>query len=827
MTISTAVERRQGRRRSSLAIITLYILGSVHSPAVAADPMMPSAYLKENHLARSVSNKPFKKTHAERMEYRARRWKEFHSGTYSGVPPANYGGQHPFELMAAKRARKEQTGAKSDTVGTTRQLRSRELLLGGTYSDKWHDKNWDPDANPDDWHPTGPDADNRHNFKNFKPIRIGVNVDNLPSDNASSDKNRFVENEVMRAATQFWTKALNVYPAKSISVDSEFCEDLPPLADNVGIDDTDLMLYVYAEKFCGGGQMAAAAACTWDKFNRPVAGIVRFCYDSLNLQSDGTADEMTAVTVIETAIHEVGHVLGLKSDEMAFYYNHETGQLRNDNLEITQSFECLDGSKKDVYAPTEETLQKGQTASGIQYFEVITPTVRQIARNHFNCPTMKGIRLENQPTNSDCFGSHFEERMLWNGLMTALAETAHVRQHLTAFTLGLLEDTGWYKPNYSLSENVAFGLGAGCDFVEKDCIENGEVKPPFDEYFCNTQDTRSTFGCDPDRSMIAVCDMVDVSKQKGLPEAFMDIPAAMSYFSDENLGSLNPQTDYCPVFSQYIGLSCREEPKAPGFNKNKWLDGEKFAEGSRCYDSNFQRPLCLETVCNADTFKIDLIVNGETKTCESDGEKIDMSDDYHVVCPRFATVCPNMVCPSSCAGQGECMWDEDIPYCKCFDSGLDSANCDDMPPGPRSSTSGGVASQSDSVSTSTAAANDNNAVLGELLKCGGAGDMLAIQKCAVDVISQSDLDESTKKDLAACDSEGGSTEMLACVRNALESAGGDPGGIVVTFDGDLVVPGHREPEQFVKCQPWCSAIPNEWEEKCSWKFSCGKCSKCR
>lgn len=105
--------------------------------------------------------------------------------------------------------------------------------------------------------------------------------------------------------------------------------------------------------------------------------------------------------------------------------------------------------------------------------------------------------------------------------------------------------------------------------------------------------------------------------------------------------------------------------------------------------------------------------------------------------------------------------------------------------------------------------------------------MEAIQKCAVDVISQSDLDESTKRNLAACDSEGGSMEMLACIRNALESAGGDPGGIFVTFDGDLVVPGHREPEQFVKCQPWCSAIPNEWEEKCSWKFSCDKCSECR
>ena len=65
------------------------------------------------------------------------------------------------------------------------------------------------------------------------------------------------------------------------------------------------MLYIYAENFCGGGQMAAAAGCSWDQFNRPVAGIVRFCYDSINLQPDGTADETTIMTNVETAIHEV------------------------------------------------------------------------------------------------------------------------------------------------------------------------------------------------------------------------------------------------------------------------------------------------------------------------------------------------------------------------------------------------------------------------------------------------------------------------------------------------------------------------------------------
>ena len=113
MTASTMVDRRQGRRRprpfpiishsNALAILTVCALGSIHSPATA-DPMIPSAHLKHNHLARSASNKPFKKTHAERMAYRTRQWKEYHSESYSGAPPADYGGEHPFEVMAAAEA---------------------------------------------------------------------------------------------------------------------------------------------------------------------------------------------------------------------------------------------------------------------------------------------------------------------------------------------------------------------------------------------------------------------------------------------------------------------------------------------------------------------------------------------------------------------------------------------------------------------------------------------------------------------------------------------------------------------------------------------------
>jgi len=276
-----------------------------------ADPMMPSKRLK--HLARSASKETFKKTHAERMEYRTRRWKEYHSGAYVGTLPADYGGQHPFEVMAAEaEGRKEQRSAKSDTATERPQLRSRGLLKGGTFPGPWHDKDWKPDVDPTNWYPTGPDANDRHNFDNYRPIRIGLNFDGLPSDSASSDKNRFVENDVMRVAQEFWAKALNVYPAKKIRVDAEYCEDLPPTSHkSEGVDDTDLMLYVYAEKFCGGGQMAAAAGCTWDQFNRPVAGVIRFCYDSIDLQEDGTADEITVMTNVETAIHEVGRQINL------------------------------------------------------------------------------------------------------------------------------------------------------------------------------------------------------------------------------------------------------------------------------------------------------------------------------------------------------------------------------------------------------------------------------------------------------------------------------------------------------------------------------------
>lgn len=36
-------------------------------------------------------------------------------------------------------------------------------------------------------------------------------------------------------------------------------------------------------------------------------------------------------------------------------------------------------------------------------------------------------------------------------------------------TLAIMEDSGWYRANYSLAQRLDWGRGLGCDFVMKSC----------------------------------------------------------------------------------------------------------------------------------------------------------------------------------------------------------------------------------------------------------------------------------------------------------------------------------------------------------------------
>lgn len=71
--------------------------------------------------------------------------------------------------------------------------------------------------------------------------------------------------------------------------------------------------------------------------------------------------------------------------------------------------QCVDDYYSEVTIPSTNTLSSGLTKRGLRYYQVVTPRVKQVVRNQFDCQTMEGARLENQPTNDgNCFGTHWE-----------------------------------------------------------------------------------------------------------------------------------------------------------------------------------------------------------------------------------------------------------------------------------------------------------------------------------------------------------------------------------------------------------------------------------
>jgi len=69
---------------------------------------------------------------------------------------------------------------------------------------------------------------------------------------------------------------------------------------------------------------------------------------------------------------------------------------------------CVDGKvRDDVILLSSNTLRAGVTSWGTRYFEIVTPWVRAVARNQFDCQSLEGAGLDNRPINTeDCFGSH-------------------------------------------------------------------------------------------------------------------------------------------------------------------------------------------------------------------------------------------------------------------------------------------------------------------------------------------------------------------------------------------------------------------------------------
>ncbi len=139
--------------------------------------------------------------------------------------------------------------------------------------------------------------------------------------------------------------------------------------------------------------------------------------------------------------------------------------------------------------------------------------------------------------------------------MSAIKAPGLIPEHISPLTLALLEDSGWYRANYQMSKGFGFGRGAGCDFVEKPCVVNGTLPDYAKPYFCVTTGKEDTDAkCDPTHTMMAFCDLYDLSKISG--EAYPPVPQVYRYFNNPVSG-LNwifiwNAISYCFQFINFI-----------------------------------------------------------------------------------------------------------------------------------------------------------------------------------------------------------------------------------------------------------------------------------
>jgi hypothetical protein len=544
----------------------------------------------------------------------------------------------------------------------------------------------------------------------FEPMRITFVTDSLDSlrNEFNGAKIDFIKGEVLFRMAKFWSETLNVVPVGTLKIqpgelfNGMYCGHpdftrVPVEHISTGLENTDVVLYVSASsnpQFCGATTLAVAIACNFDDFDRPTAGAINFCLDQIKLDSDGTAHESVIQDNVDVAIHEAAHVFGMSSNSYRYFWDPETGNTRTSRPFRQTTVECVGGATQAVTLPGEDTLQFLTAENGQRFATIVTPKVRAVARNQFDCQDLEGGQLENQPTGStSCYGDHWDERLYYPESLSGVISPNEV--FLSPLTLALFEDSGWYSANYTKSRISPWGHGAGCDFARKPCLDldastGVTTVPEYGRgYFC-TDNTQK--GCSPSHYFKMGCTVFDYSVWPNPP------PERFQYFQQETLGGMS-QADYCPVFGSLYknnanDLDCRDEGNSEGYS----FFGEEYGTDSMCFESTAGigsgSGRCYKTACNLQTFKVEVFLGNEWRTCEQDFEQLEIAADVSTVlrastvtCPRLSSVCPAMFCPANCAGRGVCNFTHVNetdglvrPKCECFNVTDTSEACSESLP---------------------------------------------------------------------------------------------------------------------------------------------------
>jgi leishmanolysin len=343
------------------------------------------------------------------------------------------------------------------------------------------------------------------------------------------------------------------------------------------------MFYSFSE-----GILAAAAPCIIDENNRPFGGVL---YINKKLDFNKVNTKLYMKNLL---LHEITHIL-------AFHPN------------LFSNLNMIEKIYSRSYIISSNALAK--------------------AKEHYNCSSIIRIPLENQG-GSGSVGSHWESRYMLGDYMIS---TDYPDQAISDITLGLFEDTGFYKVNYYSGGLFKFGKGKGCEFFNKDCIEND--KATFDE-FC---DTAKEAMCTSSRAIKSSCYITTYDS---------NLPSEYQHFSDPKKGGIYP-TNYCPVpYSSHSSNNYFSNHCQFGTSSLSSQYGETIGSESLCFMSsllpesssttqNSRIPICYEVKCDTSNNKIIVKVGSSSVTCPTEGGTVNSPSGFKgsIECPKYSEMC--------------------------------------------------------------------------------------------------------------------------------------------------------------------------------------------
>ena len=427
----------------------------------------------------------------------------------------------------------------------------------------------------------------------YTPIKIGYDFTTLQRPSSMTTSTYSLVKSILQQTRVEFSKFVQVqhtnFDLSGIADDiMELCE-----LDTIGagyadfLVNNDVIIFPQFDSDLGSNVLAAAAPCIVTNSNRPYGGVL-YINTNLNFNKGNTNQYLKNIL-----LHEITHIL--------------------------------------VFHPYFFTaLKLNQTEGSNSY--IISPKAVAKAREHFDCSSITRIPLENQG-GTGSVGSHWESRYMLGDYMIS---TDYPDQAISDITLGLFEDSGFYKVNYYSGGLFKFGKGKGCKFFNKDCIEN--EKATFEE-FC---DTANAAMCSSSRTLKSSCYLTTYTSS---------IPTAYQYFSDPRKGGF-PAADYCPVpyqahsSSTYFSNHCQIGSSSLSSEYNEKIGFDSFCFMSSILPSSSttstsQIPICYEVRCDADNNQFTVTIGSSEIACPTDGGTVSAPSGFtgSIVCPKYSDIC--------------------------------------------------------------------------------------------------------------------------------------------------------------------------------------------